>query len=168
MGMARDRDCVAMDVGNAKKQSKTPRTATEWPLVGTPRLPARAYPAAAGVTWPKLHEDGRGPLNLGLPPPHSKKAAAAAQVNEVAEGAYTLKEAMRLTVQSKPWNEAGRPVGKRHYRGGLSRWRLSSARPGLLGRIRLVLGCSTHSTAGPGPCRSSPGAVAPPSAPANA
>ena len=112
MGMARDRDCVAMDVGNAKKQSKTPRTATEWPLVGTPRLPARAYPAAAGVTWPKLHEDGRGPLNLGLLPPHSKKAVAAVQVNEVAEGAYTLKEAMRLTVQSKPWNEAGRPVGR--------------------------------------------------------
>ena len=110
MGKARDRDRVAMDVGNAK-QPKTPRTGTEWPLAGTPRLPARAYPAPAGVAWPKLHEDGRGPLNLGLLPPHSKKAVATVQVNEVAEGAYTLKEAMRLTVQSKPWNEAGRPVG---------------------------------------------------------
>ena len=105
MGMARDRDRVAMDVGNAK-QPKTPRTGTEWPSVGTPRLPARAYPAPAGVGWPKLHEDGRGPLNLGLPPPHSKKAVAAqTQVAEGVEGAYTLKEAMRLTVQSKPWNE---------------------------------------------------------------
>ena len=88
--------------------TKTPRTGTEWPLAGTPRLPARAYPPPAGVVWPKLHEDGRGPLNLGLPPPHSKKVA---QVNEGAEGAYTLKEAMRLTVQSRPWNEVRPPVG---------------------------------------------------------
>ena len=138
MSLARDRDRVAMDVGNAKQPkvtlsltltlalsltlaltltptlnptltlTKTPRTGTEWPLAGTPRLPARAYPPPAGVVWPKLHEDGRGPLNLGLPPPHSKKVA---QVNEGAEGAYTLKEAMRLTVQSRPWNEVGPPVG---------------------------------------------------------
>ena len=136
MSLARDRDRVAMDVGNAKQPkvtlslsltlaltlaltptlaltlaltlTKTPRTGTEWPLAGTPRLPARAYPPPAGVVWPKLHEDGRGPLNLGLPPPHSKKVA---QVNEGAEGAYTLKEAMRLTVQSRPWNEVRPPVG---------------------------------------------------------
>ena len=109
--MARDRDRVAMDVGNAK-QPKTPRSGTEWPLAGTPRLPAHAWPAPPGVVWPKLHEDGRGPLNLGLPPPHSKKAAAAQvkEATEGAEGAYTLKEAMRLTVTAKPWNEAGQLV----------------------------------------------------------
>ena len=141
--MARDRDRVAMNVGNAK-QPKTPRGGTEWPPAGTPRLPTRAYPAAAGVGWPKLHEDGRGPLNLGLPPPHSKKAAAA-QIKEGMLGcadqeAYTLKEAMRLTVTAKPWNEADRPVESGLSVASQRGSPAPSAAPARCWRIRQALG----------------------------
>jgi hypothetical protein len=107
------------------------------------------------VVWPKLHEDGRGPLNLGLPPPHPKKVA---QVTEGAEGAYTLKEAMRLTVQSRPWNEVGPPVGSGFWvapqPGTSQHGPASSDRPAWFQAAP-----RTHTARGPGPFRWPRGAV---------
>ena len=59
--------------------------------------------------------------------------------------------------------EIGAPVCWKRLLGSATA-RPSPAQPGLLGRIRLVLRCSTHSTGGPGPPRPSRGAVLPPSA----
>ena len=59
--------------------------------------------AAARLGWPKLHEDGRGPLQLGLPPPNKKVPAKEAKEEE--DGACSLKEAMRLTVRAAAWTE---------------------------------------------------------------
>ena len=79
--------------------TKAPRAPT-WPSAGTPRLVGHAYPRAPGVIVPKIAEDGSGPLDLGLEPPRKVRKLGKASTED-----YSLKEALRLTVTAKPWND---------------------------------------------------------------
>ena len=83
-----------------RRPRRASSTALRRPAAGTPRLVDRPFPPPPGVAAPRIADDGSGPLDLGLEPPRKAKKASKGGSEE-----YTLKEAMRLTVSAKPWND---------------------------------------------------------------
>ena len=68
--MWRDAATRQMEARGAGKATRFP----SWPPVGTPRMVGRGFPRPPGVPLPRIHEDGSGPLDLGLEPPRKKQA----------------------------------------------------------------------------------------------
>ena len=98
----------------------------QWSAVGTPRLIGRGFPRPPGVPLPKIAEDGTGPLDLGLEPPRKRqkgdgdgrgRPGRPGRGEEKGEKSdeLTLAQALRLRVESKPWDE-GEGIGSSSMR----------------------------------------------------
>lgn len=74
-----------------------------WPASGTPRLVGRCFPRPPGAPRPVIPEDGSGPIDLGFEPPRKVRKH---EHKKEHDDDYTLQQALKLRVQSKPWDEA--------------------------------------------------------------